>query len=68
MITLETDQQHEIDNIMKYAMESIAEDDKELAEEYLRDAAYLINKYIDNTAEREQYAAKFTINPLDYAA
>ena len=68
MITLETDQQEEINNIMKYAMESIAEDDKELAEEYLRDAAYLINKYIDDTAEREQYAAKFTINPLDYAA
>ena len=68
MVTLETDQQEEINNIMKYAMESIAEDDKELAEEYLRDAAYLINKYIDNTAEREQYAAKFTINPLDYAA
>ena len=68
MVTLEIDQQHEIDNIMKYAMESIAEDDKELAEEDLRDAAYLINKYIDNTAEREQYAAKFTINPLDYAA
>ena len=66
MITLEIDQQEEINNIMKYAMESIAEDDKELAEEYLRD--YLINKYIDNTAEREQYAAKFTINPLDYAA
>ena len=68
MVTLEIDQQEEINNIMKYAMESIAEDDKELAEEYLRDAAYLINKYIDNTAEREQYAAKFTINPLDYAA
>lgn len=68
MITLEIDQQEEINNIMKYAMRSIAEDDKELAEEYLRDAAYLINKYIDNTAEREQYAAKFTINPLDYAA
>ena len=68
MVTLEIDQQEEINNIMKYAMESIAEDDKELAEEYLRDAAYLINKYIDDTAEREQYAAKFTINPLDYAA
>lgn len=56
----------EINNIMQYANEEIAQNDFELAEEYLADAAYLINK-IEDEKLRNEIAGSYTINPLDYA-
>lgn len=65
-MTISRDQIEEINQIMKYAMEEIAQNDFELAEEYLADAAYLINK-IEDEKQRNEIASKFSVNPLDYA-
>ena len=56
----------ELNNIITAAEENISLGDYEVAEEYLQDAAYLINQ-IGAKSVREQLAASYTINPLDFA-
>ena len=56
----------EFDNLMQAGLDEIAVDDKELAEEYFSDAAFVLNK-IEDKGLKEKLATKYTVNPLDFA-
>ena len=56
----------EIYNIRDYVTEEIANGNADLAEEYLSDAAYLINK-IEDPKLKDRTINSFPANPLDYA-
>lgn len=55
----------EADSLIKAAQDNLIDGYQDIAEEYFRDAGYVIMQ-IENKDDRELIAAIFTPNPLDF--
>ena len=66
MITIDKEILEEIQNCIDDAVEQIRDGYPDIAEDDLRDAAYIINTRIPKEL-REEVAASLEINPLDWA-
>lgn len=64
--TIDSDLMEELQNCIDEAVENIADGYPDIAEDALRDAAYLLYK-IEDKQLREEIAAGLEINPLDFA-
>jgi len=64
--TIDKELLEEIQNCIDEAVQNIADGYSDIAEDDMRDAAYLLYK-IEDKQLREEVAASLEINPLDFA-